>query len=964
MSDQSPTQSPSQVSTQVDKNVESIKTRIIATSKLIKYVQSAKADLEKSNNSVVELERKLKALQKIADEREKKCEELTIQLQKGDNSEKVNQSQTLIENGKIIGDLKQKISLAEDAKHKAEEALNGQKMYIIQLEARSKELEEESKKASENTKMTDKSRNEMNRKNEELRKANKELSLQHKKIEELENTITTLTGTIDKLDDDAMENSLNNDMIKHELQEAKEESAKMETRLEYFVNENTTLKDEKTALMTQVEELRSSLQAANKSHNTNESIIPKAPEQVLSINESVQRALYLSEAQYEILESENKFLKAKLARLMARQREKDDVNMNDNVLRRQQLLYTTDDMSSPINEPSSDFILDTSSNPGNTQSLFFPGPIETSNSRKASTSRVTSPIATFSPYPKRRSTSGHHEAPVETSQKKIIKRPIGVLQMPPSNVVPAKTKAPTSSSSVKKSRLEKFVKNPSRYATKSSFIPLTQLGGPSKEAVQPVKTSKEASPLKTTSPSREPSPAVSASQSETTSKTEAVPPSTIIAAKEETTLPENSVDDPTTTVITPAPPSYLGKHPYEDSSDDEGTENLERATKNTKLDLPLESFIEKLLSEKKLPIKDDLEKYTTQTGIGELVAEIAGIYRRLKSVANPVAKSGKPVVFKQHGIKGVLMVTLPDHLDKKEKNVSWFLRSLVAQGDESNLYDSIKKRIRLNIMSSLEAKQKDSTVYRLIRLLTSLCKESYDTKFIYRFCFDICRYCEVEQQTLISILNVAYIWSDGLALSPHAEMNEKGSQMILKTVQRVTFHIAQKESAAVPTNLYSSIVKLTKWPDIGESESLYQMTEEIGKSFNKKIMEEVHDASQVIFDDLRCCIIRSLEMIFFYIDDWQIVFDDYIRNKLWPILNEDVVDDIALELLGILGIFGLAQSKEEENKKGVSDLIGRFERLIEIGEEIPEEVKHLQKTAEKGIARLTGDVLIPLPEWV
>jgi hypothetical protein len=40
-------------------------------------------------------------------------------------------------------------------------------------------------------------------------------------------------------------------------------------------------------------------------------------------------------------------------------------------------------------------------------------------------------------------------------------------------------------------------------------------------------------------------------------------------------------------------------------------------------------------------------------------------------------------------------------------------------------------------------------------------------------------------------------------------------------------------------------------------------------------------------------------MIFFYINDWKVTFDEYIRNKLWPILNEEVVNDIALELLGI-----------------------------------------------------------------
>jgi hypothetical protein len=51
----------------------------------------------------------------------------------------------------------------------------------------------------------------------------------------------------------------------------------------------------------------------------------------------------------------------------------------------------------------------------------------------------------------------------------------------------------------------------------------------------------------------------------------------------------------------------------------------------------------------------------------------------------------------------------------------------------------------------------------------------------------------MEQQTLTFILNVAYIWGDGLAIS--ALGDEKGSEMVLKTVQRVACHIGQRESA-------------------------------------------------------------------------------------------------------------------------------------------------------------------------
>jgi hypothetical protein len=91
-------------------------------------------DLEKGNALVAELEKKLKASQKLADEREKKCNELTVQLQKekSGGSESATQSQTLLENNKTMDDLKQKMTLAEDAKHRAEEALKGQKVEINQ----------------------------------------------------------------------------------------------------------------------------------------------------------------------------------------------------------------------------------------------------------------------------------------------------------------------------------------------------------------------------------------------------------------------------------------------------------------------------------------------------------------------------------------------------------------------------------------------------------------------------------------------------------------------------------------------------------------------------------------------------------------------------------------------------------------------------------------------------------------
>jgi uncharacterized coiled-coil protein SlyX len=459
-------------------------------------------------------------------------------------------------------------------------------MYISQLEARSKELEEASKKASENTKITDKIRNDINRKNEDIRKANKDLASQQKTIQELQDKVAAMTDTIESLEDDAMESRVNSDMTKQEIQDSKEEFAKMETRLEFFINENASLKDENTlvkeekkALLTQIEQLDTSTQAprepkSHKDDNTSNESIP--PQQQPQVNhEGLTKALYFSEAQCDILESENKLLKAKLARLMARQRESDDIGMNDSILKRQHLLYYSPDEYDQ--SPSHDFALDTTL--GNTQSLFHLDSAETT--RKLSVTKSTSPIAS-APYPSRRS---NNEMPQDTLLKKPVKRTNTGLLMPPSSVVPAKTKASGSSARAKKSLLEKFIKNPSKYQTKSTPIPLTQLERTGKEVLPHSESQKEASPTNTIPLSRETTPTQSTSQPES-SKTQVSPPPTV---NEEAIIPKHATNDSVTTKASNvAAPLYLGKRFFEDTTDDE-SEIIGRTAKATKLDLSLDS---------------------------------------------------------------------------------------------------------------------------------------------------------------------------------------------------------------------------------------------------------------------------------------------------------------------------------------------------------------------------------------
>jgi hypothetical protein len=55
----------------------------------------------------------------------------------------------------------------------------------------------------------------------------------------------------------------------------------------------------------------------------------------------------------------------------------------------------------------------------------------------------------------------------------------------------------------------------------------------------------------------------------------------------------------------------------------------------------------------------------------------------------------------------------------------------------------------------------------------------------------------------------------------------------------------------------------------------------------------------VAFEDLKFCIIKSLELLLSTMDNWAFVYDEYIRGTLWPLLGEEVLDNVCLELLGI-----------------------------------------------------------------
>ncbi|KAI8390916.1 uncharacterized protein BYT42DRAFT_174635 [Radiomyces spectabilis] len=189
----------------------------------------------------------------------------------------------------------------------------------------------------------------------------------------------------------------------------------------------------------------------------------------------------------------------------------------------------------------------------------------------------------------------------------------------------------------------------------------------------------------------------------------------------------------------------------------------------------------------------------------------------------------------------------------------------------------------------------------------------------------------LESNVLTTTLNVALVCPIILSLHKPPEVNAAGTDLVIKTLESV---MARK--TVTEPNIYRTLSNILGWRSLEQVPPLENVIKEFATLFQIEDFKVLSTLNPAAFEDLRFNLVKSLELAFYHMTHWNIVYDDFVRNVVWPMMNEEALADIALELMVLLGQFGLPKNDTEQEKKGVRFIRDRLLHILSVTDMPPE----------------------------
>lgn len=345
-----------------------------------------------------------------------------------------------------------------------------------------------------------------------------------------------------------------------------------------------------------------------------------------------------------------------------------------------------------------------------------------------------------------------------------------------------------------------------------------------------------------------------------------------------------------------------------------------------------------------------------------ILSEMEACFEKIKSVANPSNLSDTTF-----GIMGGMRIKVPGTIDKREKLYAWLLWVLVY--DNKEIYQKVTQKIYNIIVQRCHTAKQQSIMMRYTRTLAILFKEKDDMKRMQDLCFDVIRHSKSHINTMNLLQNIACIYKD--CLQGVKKEQDIGEHLVRQSICSVVKFIVSSfvGSTALKENInatYLRIISLLEWPEPENTLNLDAAIQAVSLTLKDANFKTLHYKEQGGFEHIRFCIVKSLELLFRMVNDWPRTYD-YIETTLWPLLQMNKVDNICLELFGKLGSFGLNKLPEGgSDHPHVNLLLKSFVKIINIDSNGNtaasklQDLKLLQHTAVDGIILLAKNK----PEYI
>ncbi|KAG1501983.1 hypothetical protein G6F46_003248 [Rhizopus delemar] len=953
---------------QTSNNVENLKKRIISTSKLFQYLKAAKQDVDTKAEKIQELKTQLEAAEKITELRNKEYQQLEERYKlllssKGEDPTELKNKAKMLE---------QTIEKLKHEKAAVESSVNSSQSYIKQLEAKCESLNEAVKKKGASSSISSKQIADQKQLHQELAKKSKEFDQLKAQLEEERNEK-------EQVDDELMELQINHDMLKTKHNETSEE-------LQVYKSKCDSLEHECKKLRSSNTELESRLITAEKRATDAESTTAEQKKYTPSFTiehstsqNKLNERLRLARAELKLVKFENESLRNQIKAMYLRQESIDSLSGSDEDVNVEVALSSTQmaTTSSPVfTQPIETTPKSMCKQP---QTQHIPSTQASHVTRRISTSSVQSPpyinnsssspcfeMPTVTPEIIRRQSLANKtpttssstsptilrkENPVETVDK-IAYRVSGLIPPPP--VLSPTTKKP---STKPRSKLAKFVnsRNPSKMIS-SNPIPLHK-----KQPHNPVNnsTTVNTTPVNSTSAN-----ITNVNSTPITSGPATNTPVNNTPASNRSDnnvsnnnrrvniLPANNIPTDIIHMIsassnsTPVSSTSANVKSENNASANNVSVNNKRVNADSTVatsDQPIKKKQRPDVQYLKIADQSINTKYTVPTYINlsaelsYVLSEMETCFEKIKSAASPSTPSDST-----YGIPGGVRISVPSTIDKREKSYAWLLWALARE--DMTAYDKTLKSLFQIIIERIKSTRPQSTLMRYIRTVSILCKESSDVERMRTLCYDVIRYSRCIANTMTCLLNVACIYSDSLEIK---ETNQKiGECLLHKSICSIAVSIINTTQKENIKEIYFKIASICQWPSINDTPSLNTAVDLVTNTLKDPRFKELYDKDKVAFEDLKFCIIKSLELLLSTMDNWTFVYDEYIRGTLWPLLGEEVLDNVCLELFAVLGSLG-------QNKPGIMALVQKFLDVLKAKQ--VKDVEIYQLTAANGLILLSQD---------
>ncbi|KAM3589626.1 hypothetical protein VKS41_000484 [Umbelopsis sp. WA50703] len=279
------------------------------------------------------------------------------------------------------------------------------------------------------------------------------------------------------------------------------------------------------------------------------------------------------------------------------------------------------------------------------------------------------------------------------------------------------------------------------------------------------------------------------------------------------------------------------------------------------------------------------------------------------------------------GVADWLVVTMPDNIDDREQRLIWFLFGLCSLNPNTQFYERICKWMCKVILTNVASNPRKACC--ISRMFINLCKAAGDNSRARTFCYDLLRELPPTPHIIFILGNFAQSWSRPLRLEETGKAPLPADNLIIRCMQVIVKKLATEQSnTQLVQNSQYYLQKNCNWKPDDDVPDLVDFLDDISNAIIHPQILNLKQNDITHFQAHQFNVIKATELVYYHHGDWEFTYQVFISTVVYPLLQDSNYIDFALELIGSLGRKGLYEETDE--KSGLAGLRSEMTKALNV----------------------------------